>query len=281
MNLEASLRALDHLQQIDLLTASEHAAATSDPELANITLRTPGEALGWVVAREIVPQAQLDALPARAPAGRENEAQVIVSEATGLISGDVPLPAWALLHMNLLERRMQDGVSAAALDQLLDLQLIDAAQHAHSLSMLPTHQDAWAAPDSLPATLAWTVLRSGALSNDELKALAGRTSHREIIADAIARIDSAKTVTHKTSRSTTLSLDSLDFTTTTSSSSSTSSVPTASFKLPSSFVSKTQTFTWTSSAPDPAPASGLWKKAVGVVVIALIALIALYVFFRR
>lgn len=287
MNLEASRRALNHLQQIDLLTASEHAAATSDPELPNITLRTPGEALGWVVAREIVPQAQLDALPARAPAGRENEAQVIVSEATGLISGDVPLPAWALLHMNLLERRMQDGVSATALDQLLDLQLIGAAQHAHSLSMLPTHQEAWAAPDSLPATLAWTVLRSGALSNDELKALAGRTSHREIVADAIARIDSAKTVTHKTSRSTTLSLDSLDFTTTTSSSSSssssssTSSVPTASFKLPSSFVSKTQTFTWTSSAPDPAPAPGRWKKAVGVVVIVLIAMIALYVFFGR
>lgn len=149
--------------------------------------------------------------------------------------------------------------------------------------MLPTHQEAWAAPDSLPATLAWTVLRSGALSEDELKALAGRASHPEIVADAIARIDSAQTVAHKTSRSTTLSLDSLDFTTTTSSSSSsssssTSSVPTASFKLPSSFVSKTQTFTWTSSAQDLAPAPGLWKKTVGVVVIALIAL---YVFFGR
>jgi hypothetical protein len=277
MNLDASHRALSYLHECRLLTDAEHAAATSDPELTKLTLRTPGEALGWVVAREIVSKEQLDALPARAPAGRENEAQVIVSEATGLISGDVPLPAWALLHMNLLERRVQDGVSAAALDQLLDLQLLDAAQHAHSLSMLPTHQEAWAAPDSLPATLAWTVLRSGALSEDDLKALAGRTSHPDIVADAIALVDGAKTVTRKTSTSTTFSLDSLDFTT--SSSSSTSSLPTVSFTLPpssSSSTSQTRTFTWTSSTSAAAPSR--WKKVAGIVVIVLIAL---YVLFGR
>jgi hypothetical protein len=168
-------------------------------------------------------------------------------------------------------------VSAAALDQLLDLQLLDAAQHAHSLSMLPTHQEAWAAPDSLPATLAWTVLRSGALSEDDLKALAGRTSHPDIVADAIALVDGAKTVTRKTSTSTTFSLDSLDFTT--SSSSSTSSLPTVSFTLPpssSSSTSQTRTFTWTSSTSAAAPSR--WKKVAGIVVIVLIAL---YVLFGR
>jgi hypothetical protein len=277
MNLDASQRALSYLHECRLLTDAEHATATNDPELATLTLRTPGEALGWVVAREIISKEQLDGLPARAPAGRENEAQIIVSEATGLISGDVPLPAWALLHMSLLERRMQDGVSAAALDQLLDMQLIDAAQHAHSLSMLPTHQEAWAAPDSLSATLAWTVLGSGALNEDDLKALAGRASHADIVADAIARIGGAKTEKRVTSTSTTFSVDSLDFTT--SSSSSTSSLPTVSFTLPSSSsssTSQTRTFTWTSSTSAAAPSR--WKKVIGVVVIALIAL---YIFFGR
>ena len=274
MNLDASRRALDHLQQIRLLTEAEHATATNDPELRNAAFRTPAEALAWVVAREIVSQEQLADLPSRATAGQENEAHVLVSEATDLISGEFPLPPWAHLHIRLLDRRVQDGVSANALDQLLAFQLIDAAQHAHSLSMLPTHQEAWAAPESLPATLAWTVLRSGALSEDELKALAGRGAHPDIVADAIARIDGAKTTTRMTSTSTAFSVDSLDFST--SSSSSTSSLPSVSFKLPASSTSQTRTFTWTSSASGPAPSR--WKKMIGVVVVALIAL---YIFFGR
>jgi hypothetical protein len=280
MHLDPSRRALDHLQQIRLLTEAEHATANNDPELAAAALRTPAEALAWVVAREIVPQAQLAGLPARAAAGQENEAQAIVSEATDLISGEFPLPPWAQLHIRLLDRRMQDGVSANALDQLLSLKLIDAAQHAHSLSMLPTHQEAWAAPDSLPATLAWTVLRSGALSEGELKALAGRTTHPDIVADAIARIDGATTVTRKTSTTTTFSLDSLDFST--SSSSSTTALPSEAFVLPSSSSSssfpgsQTRTFTWTSSSTSGAAPASRWKKTIVVVVVALIALYFLF-----
>jgi hypothetical protein len=280
MNLDPSRRALDHLQDIRLLTDTEHAAATNDPELPSALFRTPAEALAWVIARELIPQAQLADLPARSASGQENEAQAIVSEATDLISGEFPLPPWAQLHIRLLDRRVHDGVSANALDQLLNLQLIDAAQHAHSLSMLPTHQEAWAAPDSLPATLAWTVLRSGALSEDELKALAGRTSHTDIVADAIVRIDGAKTTTRKTSTSTTFSLDSLDFST--SSSSSTTALPSVSFTLPSSSSSssssQTRTFTWTSSSTS-GPAPSRWKnKLIGAVVVALIAL---YILFGR
>ena len=278
MNLDPSRRAVDHLQQIRLLTDAEHAAATNDPELPNALFRTPAEALAWVVARELIPQAQLADLPTRAAAGQENEAQAIVSEATDLISGEFPLPPWAQLHIRLLDRRVHDGVSANALDQLLALQLIDAAQHAHSLSMLPTHEETWAAPDSLPATLAWTVLRSGALSEDELKALAGSGAHQDIVADAIARIDGAKTTTRVTSTSTTFSLDSMDFST--SSSSSTSSLPSVPFVLPPSSsspsTSQTRTFTWTSSSTSgPAP-SGWKKKMIGVVVVALIALYLLF-----
>lgn len=282
MNLDPSRRALDHLQQVRLLTDAEHAAATNDPELPNALFRTPAEALAWVVARELIPQAQLADLPARAAAGQENEAQAIVSEATDLISGEFPLPPWAQLHIRLLDRRVHDGVSANALDQLLALQLIDATQHAHSLSMLPTHEEAWAAPDSLPATLAWTVLRAGALGEDELrkKALAGGGAHQEqkdIVAEAIARIDGATTTSRVTSTSTTFSLDSLDFTT--SSSSSTSSLPSMPFALPPSSGSQTRTFTWTSSSAS-GPAPGSWKKKmVGVVVV--VAAIALYLLFVR
>lgn len=274
MNLEPHRRALDHLQQVRLLTDAAHAAAANDPELPNALFRTPAEALAWVVAREIIPQAQLADLPAHAAAGQENEAQAIVSEATDLISGELPLPPWALLHMRLLDRRVHDGVSANALDQLQALQLIDAAQHAHSLSMLPTHEEAWAAPDSLPATLAWTVLRSGALSEDELKALAGRTAHEDIVADAIARVSGARTEMRTTKTTTTFSIDSLDFTT--SSSSSTSSLPSVPFALPPSSASQTRTFNWTSSsAPGPAPSR--WKsKLIGAVVVALIALYFLF-----
>ncbi|MET3493766.1 hypothetical protein [Variovorax boronicumulans] len=276
MNLDPSHLALDHLQQVRLLTATEHAAASNDPELPNALFRTPAEALAWVVAREIVPQEQLADLPARAAPGQQNEAQAIVSEATDLISGEFPLPPWAQLHIRLLDRRVHDGVSANALDQLLALQLIDATQHAHSLSMLPTHQEAWAAPDSLPATLAWTVLRSGALGEDALRALAGRTSHPDIVADAIARIDGAKTTTRVTSTSTTFSLDSMDFSTSTSS--STSSLPSVPFALPpssSSSTSQTRTFTWTSSSASGS-APSRWKKMIGVVVVALIALYLLF-----
>ncbi|MFM9924065.1 hypothetical protein VLK31_13810 [Variovorax sp. H27-G14] len=268
MNLEASQRALSYLQDIHLLTDAEHAKATNDAELAKAALRTPAEALAWVVAREIIPQDDLVELPTRAAAGRENEAQAIASEATDLLSGELPLPPWAQLHMRLLERRMQDGVSAAALDQLLALQLLDAAQHAHSLSMLPTHQEAWAAPDSLPATLAWTVLGSGALSRDELKALAGRTLQPDIVADALARIDGARTETRRTSTSTTFSAGSVSFTT--SSSSSTSS-------LASPLPQQTQTFTWTSSTTT-GPAPSRWKK---VLVVAVVAVVALYFLFAR
>ncbi|MGJ7604683.1 hypothetical protein ACSFA7_10085 [Variovorax sp. LT1R20] len=274
MNLDPSRRALGHLQQVRLLTDAEHAAATNDPELPNALFRTPAEALAWVIARELIPQAQLADLPARAAAGQENEAQAIVSGATDLISGELPLPPWAQLHIRLLDRRVHDGVSANALDQLLALQLIDATQHAHSLSMLPTHEEAWAAPDSLPATLAWTVLRSGALSEDELKALAGRTAHEDIVADAIARVSGARTEMRTTKTTTTFSVDSMDFTT--SSSSSTSSLPSMPFPVPPSSGSQTRTFTWTSSsASGPAP-SGWKKKIVGVVVVALIALYLLF-----
>ena len=274
MNLDPSRRALDHLQQVRLLTDAEHAAAANDPELPNALFRTPAEALAWVVAREIVPQAQLADLPTRAAAGQENEAQAIVSEATDLISGEMPLPPWALLHMRLLDRRVHDGVSANALDQLLALQLIDATQHSHSLSMLPTHEEAWAAPDSLPATLAWTVLRAGALSADDLKALAGRTAHDEIVADAMARVVGAGTEMRTTKTTTTFSVDSMDFTT--SSSSSTSSLPSMPFAAPPSSSSQTRTFTWTSSsASEPAP-GGWKKKVIGVVVVALIALYFLF-----
>ena len=274
MNLDPSRRALDHLQQVRLLTDAEYAAATNDPELPNALFRTPAEALAWVVAREIVPQAQLADLPTRAAAGQENEAQAIVSEATDLISGEMPLPPWALLHIRLLDRRVHDGVSANALDQLLALQLIDATQHSHSLSMLPTHEEAWAAPDSLPATLAWTVLRAGALSADDLKALAGRTAHDEIVADAMARVSGARTEMRTTKTTTTFSVDSMDFTT--SSSSSTSSLPSMPFAAPPSSSSQTRTFTWTSSsASEPAP-GGWKKKVIGVVVVALIALYFLF-----
>ncbi|MGJ7526936.1 hypothetical protein [Variovorax sp. GB1P17] len=274
MNLEASSRALSYLQQIHLLTDAEHAAAANDPERANAPLRTPAEALAWVVAREIVLQQQLAGLPARAGAGRENEAQAIVSEATGLISNsDFPLPAWALLQMNLLERRMQDGVSAEALDQLLAMQLIDAAQHAHSLSMLPTHQEAWAAPDSLPATLAWTVLGSGALSEDDLKALAGRAEHADLVADAIARIAGAPMVTRTTTKSTSFSTSTLSFTTTSSSSASPLS-PVSS--------SQTRTQTWTSTrTPTQAPTPGLVPNRWKLIGLAVVALIALYLLFGR
>lgn len=277
MHLDPSRRALEHLQQIRLLTDAEHTAATNDPELPDALFRTPAEALAWVVAREFVPQAQLADLPTRAAAaGQENEAQAIVSEATDLISGELPLPPWALLHMRLLDRRVHDGVSANALDQLLALQLIDATQHAHSLSMLPTHDEAWAAPDSLPATLAWTVLRSGALSEDELKALAGRTAHEDIVADAVARVSGARTEMRTTKTTATFSVDSMDFST--SSSSSTSSLPSMPFALPPSSTSQTRTFTWTSSsASEPAPSR--WKnKLIGV---AVVALIALYLLFGR
>lgn len=272
MPLDASRRALSYLQEIRLLTDEEHATAANDPELAAVTLRTPGEALGWVVAREIVLQEQLADLPARAVAGRDNEAQAIVSEATGLISSGLPLPAWAVLHMSLLERRTQDGVSAEALDQLLALQLIDAAQHAHSLSMLPTHQEAWAAPDSLPATLAWTVRGSGALNENDLKALATRNTHPDIVADAIARVAGAQagvrhdsstgTTTRTGSTSTSFSTRSFSITTTASPSSSSSS------SSPSSSPPRTQTWTWT--APQGL-VSGRWKT-IGIVVVALIAL---------
>ncbi|MDP9993211.1 hypothetical protein J2W28_003493 [Variovorax boronicumulans] len=277
MNLDPSRRALDHLQQIRLLTDAEHAAATNDPELPNALFRTPAEALAWVVAREIIPQAQLADLPTRAAGtgtGQENEAQAIVSEATDLISGEFPLPPWAQLHIRLLDRRVHDGVSATALDQLMALQLIDAAQHSHSLSMLPTHEEAWAAPDSLPATLAWTVLRAGALSAEDLKALAGRTAHDEIVADAVARVAGARTEMRTTKTTTTFSVDSMDFTT--SSSSSTSSLPSMPFAAPPSSSSQTRTFTWTSSsASEPAP-GGWKKKVIGVVVVALIALYFLF-----
>lgn len=272
MPLDASRRALSYLQEIRLLTDEEHATAANDPELAAVTLRTPGEALGWVVAREIVLQEQLADLPARAVAGRDNEAQAIVSEATGLISSGLPLPAWAVLHMSLLERRTQDGVSAEALDQLLALQLIDAAQHAHSLSMLPTHQEAWAAPDSLPATLAWTVRGSGALNENDLKALATRNTHPDIVADAIARVAGAQagvrhdsstgTTTRTGSTSTSFSTRSFSITTTASPSSSSSS------SSPSSSPPRTQTWTWT--APQGL-VSGRWKT-ICIVVVALIAL---------
>lgn len=268
MPLDASRRALSYLQEIRLLTDEEHATAANDPELAAVTLRTPGEALGWVVAREIVSQEQLADLPARAVAGRDNEAQAIVSEATGLISSGLPLPAWAVLHMSLLERRTQDGVSAEALDQLLALQLIDAAQHAHSLSMLPTHQEAWAAPDSLPATLAWTVRGSGALNENDLQVLVTRGTHPDIVADAIARVAGAQagirhdsrtgTTTRTGSTSTSFSTRSFSITTTESSSSSS----------PSSSQPRTRTWTWT--APQGL-VSGRWKT-IGIVVVALIAL---------
>ncbi len=274
MNLEASQRALGYLQQMRLLTDAEHATATNDPELPTTALRTPAEALAWVVAREIIPQDDLADLPARAAAGRENEAQAIASEATDLISGELPLPPWAQLHMRLLERRMQDGVSAAALDQLLALQLLDAAQHAHSLSMLPTHQEAWAAPDSLPATLAWTVLGSGALSRDELKALAGHALQPNIVADALARIDGAQTETRRTSTSTTFFADSESFTTS-SSSSSFSSFSTSPMASPS--PQQTRTVTWTSSTTT-GPAPSRWKK---VLVVAVVAVVALYFLFAR
>lgn len=272
MPLDASRRALSYLQEIRLLTDEEHATAADDPELAAVTLRTPGEALGWVVAREIVSQEQLADLPMRAVAGRDNEAQAIVSEATGLISSGLPLPAWAVLHMSLLERRTQDGVSAEALDQLLALQLIDAAQHAHSLSMLPTHQEAWAAPDSLPATLAWTVRGSGALNENDLKALATRGTHPDIVADAITRVAGAQagvrhdsstgTTTRTGSTSTSFSTRSFSITTTASPSSSSSS------SSPSSSQPRTQTWTWT--APQGL-VSGRWKT-ICIVVVALIAL---------
>lgn len=275
MNLDPSRRALDHLQQVRLLTDAEHAAAINDPELPNALFRTPAEALAWVVAREIIPQAQLADLPTcAAGTGQENEAQAIVSEATDLISGEFPLPPWAQLHIRLLDRRVHDGVSANALDQLLALQLIDATQHSHSLSMLPTHEEAWAAPDSLPATLAWTVLRAGALSADDLKALAGRTAHDEIVADAMARVAGARTEMRTTKTTTTFSVDSMDFTT--SSSSSTTSLPSVPFALPPSSGSQTRTFTWTSSSTS-GPAPSRWKnKLIGAVVVALIALYFLF-----
>ncbi|MDQ0073183.1 hypothetical protein J2W34_004991 [Variovorax boronicumulans] len=279
MNLDPSRRALDHLQQVRLLTDAEHAAATNDPELPNALFRTPAEALAWVVAREIVPQAQLADLPTRAPGtgtgtGQENEAQAIVSEATDLISGEFPLPPWAQLHIRLLDRRVHDGVSASALDQLLALQLIDAAQHSHSLSMLPTHEEAWAAPDSLAATLAWTVLRAGALSADDLKALAGRTAHDEIVANAVARVAGARTEMRTTKTTTTFSLDSMDFTT--SSSSSTTALPSMPFAAPPSSTSQTRTFTWTSSSASESAPGGWKNKLIGAVVVALVALYFLF-----
>lgn len=265
--LDASHRALSLLQEIHLLTDQEHAAAINDPELAKAAVRTPAEVLAWAVVREIVAQAQLADLPTRAAAGRENEAQAIVSEATDLLSSELPLPPWAQLHMRLLDRRMQDGVSAAALDQLLSLQLIDPAQHAHSLSMLPTHQEAWAAPDSPAATLAWTVLRSGALSEAELKALARSGAHPDIVADAVARIAGARTVTRTTSTS--FSSSSVSIT----SSSSTSFLPSSS-SSPMSSSSRTSESTWTSP---PGLVPNRWK----MIGIAVVVLIALFIVFGR
>lgn len=259
MTPEANHRALRHLQEIRLLTDKEHATARDDPELAKAPLRTPAEVLAWAVVRGTVPQQVLAALPARAAADRHAEALAIVSEATGLIDGNLPLPPWAQLHLRLLERRMQDGVSDTALDELLARQLINAEQHAHSLSMLPTHAQAWAAPDSLPATLAWTVLGAGSLSEADLAALAALGAHAEIVSDAAARVAGARTVTRTTSTSTSFSTSSMTFSSTSSASSSV---------LPSFAVS--------SSLLSQGRAPRRWKM-IGIAVVVLIALFILFV----
>lgn len=86
------------------------------------------------------------------------------------------------------KRRAQDDVRDTALDELLALQLINPAQHAHSLPMLPMHGQGWASPDSLPATLARTVLGDGLLSEADLVALSALGAHARIVSDAAARV---------------------------------------------------------------------------------------------
>ncbi|QOF78427.1 hypothetical protein [Variovorax sp. 38R] len=192
MNPEATgLRALSHLHTLGLLTDAEHAQALAHPDLPTAALRTPSEALGWAAAKDIVAPEALPGLHARAAPGAEDEAHRTVANAVAMVSGQAP--AWVLLEISLMANRLEDGVTDSALDQLQALQLVDPAQHAQALSLLPAPEPEWAAPASPAATLAWAV-RTGVLTPAQLQTLASPTSAgspegRQVAADALARTE--------------------------------------------------------------------------------------------
>lgn len=192
MNPEATgLRALSHLHTLGLLTDAEHAQALAHPDLPTAALRTPSEALGWAAAKDIVAPEALPGLRARAAPGAEDEAHRTVANAVAMVSGQAP--AWVLLEISLMANRLEDGVTERALDQLQALQLVDPAQHAQALSLLPAQDPEWAAPASPAATLAWAV-RTGVMSPAQLQTLASPTSAgspegRRVAADALARTE--------------------------------------------------------------------------------------------
>ncbi|WP_062479617.1 hypothetical protein [Variovorax boronicumulans] len=188
---ETGPRALSHLHTLGLLTDAEHAQALAHPDLPNTPLRTPSEALGWAAAKGIVAPEALPGLRARAAPGAEDEAHRTVANAVAMVSGQAP--AWVLLEISLMANRLEDGVTESALDQLQALQLIDPAQHAQALSLLPAQEPEWAAPASPAATLAWAV-RTGVLTPAQLQALASPMSAvspegRQVVADALVRTE--------------------------------------------------------------------------------------------
>ncbi|MDZ4356607.1 MAG: hypothetical protein U1B84_09350 [Variovorax sp.] len=202
---ETGLRALSHLHTLGLLTDAEHAQALAHPDLPNTALRTPSEALGWAAAKDIVAPEALPGLRSRAVPGAEDEAHRTVANAVAMVSGQAP--AWVLLEISLMANRLEDGVTDSALDQLQALQLIDPAQHAQALSLLPEQDPEWAAPASPAATLAWAA-RTGVLTHAQLQTLATPMSAispegRQVVADALTRTErssggSTKTVHTRT-----------------------------------------------------------------------------------
>lgn len=252
-----SLRALSHLHENRLLTDAEHAQALAHADLPQRLLRTPAEALGWVAARGIVAPELLPGLSTRAAPERQDAAHRIVADAVAMVSGQAP--AWVLFEISLMAARLEDGVTEAALARLGTLQLLEPAQLAQAGALLPAQDPEWAAPDSPAATLAWTV-RTGVLNKPQLQALEASTraepafamsqERKDIVADALARVEAEG----HTSSGTVLQTEG---------------------------ATKTVTMTWTSTTTTTIGGQAKpWRpgKVIGLLVVAAIAL---YILFGR
>ncbi len=201
MDQDASGRAFAYLLECGLMTPAGQARGLRHPEWPNIEVRTPGEALAWAASRGVIALEDVAYLTAAVTVTevRQKEAQGIVNEANDLLTGAGSAPARYLFDLRMVERRMEYGVSLAALKELCRLGLIDQHQLDLCVPVLPIPQDAWAATDSLSGTLAWIVRSEKVFSKAAFHALVmetnaepefgGANERKKIVAAANERVE--------------------------------------------------------------------------------------------
>ncbi|WP_341889777.1 hypothetical protein [Variovorax sp. YR752] len=154
MSLQIALPAFDYLIEKGLLTKDEYDRSISSREWqSGLALRTPGQALAWLISRRQIDGTIFDLRHEAKSKEEDDGLQHAFSEAEWILRSPGAPSAELTFDLRMIELRAEEGVDQEALQVLRRLDLIDQPLYDRALQELPAVRTWFGVPSS--AALRW------------------------------------------------------------------------------------------------------------------------------